>query len=298
MAGIKHDIGKSQIGLLPRYPLEQAGLAMAYGAQKYGRHNWRLGISVQRNLDAALRHILAANEREDLDPESGLPHLAHALCCIMFAFDTIHHGVPGLDDRSPEMTSESPADIWEGSCFDTTAPHQSVSPPPTNPPGSIVGRRVVITEADKYTRSSYSEATLVGLAGTVRSDDLRENGRYKFGVKFDRDCPPFHDGPGDDEGRWWWFTNVPGETDGITVDFAPDKDNVVGRRVVVTGIGRVSAPMYGVVHSFSPGGTMPFEVKFDKCHPGLHHSRDLTDYGERYWWFTEIPSEALGVDFV
>jgi len=96
--GIKHDQEKPPIGLLPRYPIEQAAAVMAHGEKKYGRHNWRQGIAVQRNIDAALRHIWAANESEDTDPDSGLPHLAHALCCLMFALDTIKRRKK-LDDR-------------------------------------------------------------------------------------------------------------------------------------------------------------------------------------------------------
>lgn len=103
--GHKADEGKAPLGLLPRYSLEQAAAVLAFGARKYGRHNWRQGIAVQRNLDAALRHIYAANEREDFDPESGLLHLAHALCCIMFALDTIHHR-PDLDDRYVDLQME------------------------------------------------------------------------------------------------------------------------------------------------------------------------------------------------
>lgn len=86
------------MGLIPRYPLEQVARVLAHGKAKYGAHNWRQGIAVQRNIDAALRHIYAANEREDLDPDSGLPHIAHALCCLMFALDTIEN-LPEFDDR-------------------------------------------------------------------------------------------------------------------------------------------------------------------------------------------------------
>ena len=98
MPGDKFDDGKPPIGLLPRFALEQMALVMCHGEAKYGRHNWRKGIEVQRNIDAALRHIFAANEREDVDPESGFLHLAHALCCLMFALTTIHDQ-PEYDDR-------------------------------------------------------------------------------------------------------------------------------------------------------------------------------------------------------
>lgn len=96
--GHKDDTGKLPMGLLPREPLEQVAAILAYGAKKYGAHNWRQGISVQRNIDAALRHIFKANEGEDLDPESNLPHFAHALCDLMFVVATLSDR-PDLDDR-------------------------------------------------------------------------------------------------------------------------------------------------------------------------------------------------------
>lgn len=96
--GWKNDLGKFPMGLLPRYGLEQVAAVLGHGAEKYSRHNWRQGIAVQRNIDAALRHIFAANEGADTDPESGLPHFAHAICDLMFVLNTIHDR-PEFDDR-------------------------------------------------------------------------------------------------------------------------------------------------------------------------------------------------------
>ena len=55
-------------------------------------------LCLVRPLAAAMRHIMAFNDGEDKDPESGLSHLAHAACCIMFLleFEKTH---PELDDR-------------------------------------------------------------------------------------------------------------------------------------------------------------------------------------------------------
>ena len=66
--------------------------------EKYAEHNWRKGFVWSRPLSAAMRHITAFNAGEDKDPESGLSHLAHAACCIMFLleFEKTHKE---LDDR-------------------------------------------------------------------------------------------------------------------------------------------------------------------------------------------------------
>jgi hypothetical protein len=96
--GIKHDQDKAPMSLLSREALEQTAQVLAFGKQKYAAHNWRNGFEWSRPLSAALRHILAFQDGEDRDPESGLSHLAHAMCCIMFLleFEKTH---PELDDR-------------------------------------------------------------------------------------------------------------------------------------------------------------------------------------------------------
>ena len=38
-------------------------------------------------MDACLRHINLHRRGEEVDPESGLPHLAHAVACLMFLLE-------------------------------------------------------------------------------------------------------------------------------------------------------------------------------------------------------------------
>lgn len=98
MSANKYDEGKPPLDLLDRYALEQIAYALRHGATKYKRHNWRDGISQSRLIAAALRHILAHNDGETLDEDSGCLHLAHAACCIMFALNMLETR-PDLDDR-------------------------------------------------------------------------------------------------------------------------------------------------------------------------------------------------------
>jgi len=95
---VKHDSDKPPMNLLTREALEQTAMVMAFGKEKYAAHNWRGGFAWSRPLSAAMRHIMAFNDGEDKDPESGLSHLAHAACCIMFLleFEKTHKH---LDDR-------------------------------------------------------------------------------------------------------------------------------------------------------------------------------------------------------
>lgn len=97
LAGVKHDQGKPRMELLDAHALEQLALVLTFGAEKYQAHNWRKGLSKGRLLGAALRHLFAYLRGEDRDAESGLSHVAHAMCCCMFLLGLEHR--PELDDR-------------------------------------------------------------------------------------------------------------------------------------------------------------------------------------------------------
>jgi hypothetical protein len=105
MSAEKYDKEKPPLDLLDRYALEQIGYALAYGASKYSRHNWRAGIEQSRLIAAAMRHILAHNDGENIDHESQCLHLAHAACCIMFAIKMMETR-PDLDDRHKGTSNE------------------------------------------------------------------------------------------------------------------------------------------------------------------------------------------------
>lgn len=86
--GMKFDSDKSSMGLLPPYALESVSDVLTFGAKKYLPNNWKyVDNGPQRYLDAALRHITAYMKGEENDPETNLPHLSHALCCLMFIVD-------------------------------------------------------------------------------------------------------------------------------------------------------------------------------------------------------------------
>jgi hypothetical protein len=95
---LKFDDGKLPLHLLSTEAMNQTAAVLQFGADKYAAHNWRKGFVWSRPLAAAMRHITAFNAGEDKDPESGLSHLAHAACCIMFLleFEKTHKE---LDDR-------------------------------------------------------------------------------------------------------------------------------------------------------------------------------------------------------
>ena len=85
--GKKFDNEKPDVSLVPKEAILGTAQALSYGAKKYGRHNYKEGIAFSRLTAAAMRHIIAFNDGEDIDEESGNPHLAHALASLsMLAF--------------------------------------------------------------------------------------------------------------------------------------------------------------------------------------------------------------------
>lgn len=103
--GVKHDTGKPPISMISRTALEAEAYVMAFGAAKYNRDNWRQGMKWTRLVDAALRHVLAIGDGEDIDPETGLPHAAHARCCMAFLLEYMAYNL-GEDDRYKRIKSE------------------------------------------------------------------------------------------------------------------------------------------------------------------------------------------------
>lgn len=98
LGGTKHDDGKPRMDLLSPQALVEIANVLSVGAKKYDDHNWRKGFDWSRLYGAALRHLLAHMDGEDHDPETGLSHLAHAGCCIMFLIEHESKGL-GNDDR-------------------------------------------------------------------------------------------------------------------------------------------------------------------------------------------------------
>ena len=86
------------LALIPPVALNEVGKVFTFGATKYGADNWRGGLSYRRLISAAMRHINAYNSGEDIDPESGISHLAHANANLLMLCEFTALGL-GEDDR-------------------------------------------------------------------------------------------------------------------------------------------------------------------------------------------------------
>ncbi len=95
---VKFDEGKTPLELLPFEALEEIGKVLEFGAQKYAANNWREGFKWTRLVGSCLRHLFQWARGIDIDPETGLSHLAHAGCNIVFLISHEKNGY-GEDDR-------------------------------------------------------------------------------------------------------------------------------------------------------------------------------------------------------
>lgn len=83
--GLKFDTGKLQYSLIPPETTKALAEVLTFGATKYGPNNWQIvEDGNKRYLDALFRHLEAYRSGEEIDPESGLHHLAHALTNVAF----------------------------------------------------------------------------------------------------------------------------------------------------------------------------------------------------------------------
>lgn len=94
----KFDSDKVRMELLPPAALEQVAKVFTYGARKYSEENYLLGTNYRRYCGAVLRHTWAFMRGEDMDPESGLSHLAHAACNCLMLLELLRVNT-GKDDR-------------------------------------------------------------------------------------------------------------------------------------------------------------------------------------------------------
>ena len=76
---LKFDGDKPRYDLIPPSALKALADVYTFGARKYKPNNWKLCEEPEKYLAALMRHLEAYRSGEELDKDSGLPHLAHLL---------------------------------------------------------------------------------------------------------------------------------------------------------------------------------------------------------------------------
>jgi hypothetical protein len=94
-------VKKVPYSTVPGNVITEVAAAMAEGALKYGRHNYRgVGVRASVYYDATLRHLISWWEGEDIDPDSGLSHITKAITSMVVLRDAMLQG-KCEDDRPP-----------------------------------------------------------------------------------------------------------------------------------------------------------------------------------------------------
>ena len=98
-------VRKAPLSCVPAGVIAEIGVGMLEGAAKYGRFNFRgVGVRASVYYDAAMRHLFAWWEGEDIDPDSGLHHVAKALTTLAVLRDA-QIQAKCSDDRPPRSAA-------------------------------------------------------------------------------------------------------------------------------------------------------------------------------------------------
>lgn len=99
----KHfDDGKPDLSLIPYVAEVAMAQAFMYGSKKYGRYNYCKGHELSQLIASAKRHISKFYAGEDLDKESGVHHLGHAMVNLAMILQELDLGTLADDRFRPE----------------------------------------------------------------------------------------------------------------------------------------------------------------------------------------------------
>lgn len=123
--------GKVPVDLFPPAGIIYGAMGCADGDRKYGHRNWReKDISLRNYIGAIMRHCLCILDGQDIDPQSGKPHLAHIIATGGILADATENGHL-IDDRhgvygpAPELLEAAP-EMWQ---LPETGDFEDESPP-------------------------------------------------------------------------------------------------------------------------------------------------------------------------
>ena len=96
----KYDAGKPMWDLLQWDAVEEIVKVLTFGAERYGAYSWKeVEGARDRYMAALMRHIKAWYQGEEIDPDSGIHHLGHAGCCLLFLLQ-------GYIEKLPDFIQE------------------------------------------------------------------------------------------------------------------------------------------------------------------------------------------------
>lgn len=105
-------VTKAPMHLVPSTIKALAAMSFAEGASKYGAYNWRVaGVRASVYKSALERHLEKWWNGEEVDPKTGVPHLASVIACA---------GIIADADLVGKLTDDRPPKAPIGGLFDAT----------------------------------------------------------------------------------------------------------------------------------------------------------------------------------
>lgn len=169
--GMKFDTGKPMMDLVRPEFTEGVAKVLTFGAQKYAAHNWAKGIQYSRIVAALDRHLNEIKKGNWYDEESGLPHIDHVGCCVMFLSCFMKWNRTDLNDLFTSYEGMFGKKIGEDLVISSNVPSSVRSCSPESVPATECSSREVHDDlsnillnggsGNSYDRSSSDDPELV-----------------------------------------------------------------------------------------------------------------------------------------
>lgn len=180
MTAMKFDQDKVMMELVRPEFTEGVAKVLTFGAKKYAANNWMKGLTYTRIIGAMKRHLAEIEKGVFYDPESGLPHIDHVGCCVMFLSCFMKWGrvelndivsmydAMGVNNKLKEACDELRTDVCSGLLYGST---ESVPATECSPRQQTDGTTDQLPDGSvrvRYDRSSSDNPELV--AGCASGD--------------------------------------------------------------------------------------------------------------------------------
>lgn len=97
-SGLRYDEDKPRVDLIPPEVIFALGDALSAGAKKYAERNWERGMDWSKVFGPLIRHSFKFWRGEEIDEETGIPHVDLILINAAFLSTYYHRGI-GKDNR-------------------------------------------------------------------------------------------------------------------------------------------------------------------------------------------------------
>lgn len=102
---LRYNKDKAPMHLVPTDAIRGMAAVLKIGMEKYAERNWEKGAYYSVPYASLMRHLMSFWEGENLDSESGRPHLEHVLTNAAFLL-RYYNEFPEYDDRPRRLDED------------------------------------------------------------------------------------------------------------------------------------------------------------------------------------------------